>query len=201
MSEDYRLSAPSAVRNRELIAETLKAVLPDTGLVLEVGSGTGEHITHFAEKFPDLTFQPTEREPAKLQSIQAWMTETKHQNIRHPFAFDLIEDEAPIEKADAMISINVIHIAPWQATVALFELANRILPSNAPLFFYGPFHRSDVETVESNLAFDAKLHRENPGGGLRHINDMTKLAMANNLTPPVLIEMPSNNLSVIFKKI
>ncbi|MEP3631152.1 MAG: DUF938 domain-containing protein [Hyphomicrobiales bacterium] len=199
--QDQRRSAPSALRNRETIANILQSVLPDSGVVLEIGSGTGEHVIHFAEKFSNLTFQPTERDPVKLESIIAWTEETKLPNIRHPFAFDLLEDDAPIEKADAVISANVIHIAPWAATVALFKLAGQLLPSDAPLFFYGPFHRSDIETAPSNVAFDAKLHAENPGGGLRHIDDMTALGEENGFSPPMIIEMPANNLSVIFKKI
>ena len=134
--QDQRRSAPSALRNREAIASVLQSVLPDSGMILEIGSGTGEHVIHFAEKFGDLIFQPTERDPAKLGSIKAWIEETKLPNIRQPFAFDLLEDDAPIEKADAVISANVIHIAPWAATIALFKLAGQLLPSNAPLFFY-----------------------------------------------------------------
>ena len=198
---DQRRSHPSALRNREAIASVLQSVLPDSGVVLEIGSGMGDHVIHFAEKIPNLTFQPTERDFEKLQNIQARVAESEFSNIRQPFAFDLLEDAAPLEKADAVISANVIHIAPWAATIALFKLASQLLPSDAPLFFYGPFHRSDIETAPSNMAFDAKLHAENPGGGLRHIDDMTALGVENGFTPPLIVEMPSNNLSVTFKKI
>lgn len=199
--QDQRRSAPSALRNREAIASILQSVLPDSGIILEIGSGTGEHVIHFAEKFSNLTFQPTERDPVKLESIIVWIEETKLPNIRHPFAFDLLEDDAPIEKADAVISANVIHIAPWAATIALFKLAGQLLPSDAPLFFYGPFLQQGVETSQGNLDFDAKLHAENPGGGLRHIDDMTALGLEHGFTPPMIIEMPANNLSVIFRKV
>ena len=195
------LSHPAAMRNREFIADVLRSVLPDSGVVLEVGSGTGVHVAHFAKKFKNLTFQPTERDPSKLESIKAWIDETSLSNIRQPFAFDIVEDEAPIEKADAIISANVIHIAPWAVTVAFFDLARQLLPSDAPLFFYGPFFQRDVETSQGNKDFDAKLKAENPGGGLRHIDDMTALGIEKGFTPPMIIEMPANNLSVIFRKV
>jgi len=194
-------SHPAAMRNREYIADVLRSVLPDNGLIFEVGSGTGVHVAHFAKKFNNLTFQPTERDPLNLESIKAWIDETGLSNIRHPFAFDIVEDDAPIEKADAIISANVIHIAPWAVTVAFFDLAKQLLPSDAPLFFYGPFLQQGVETSQGNLDFDAKLKAENPGGGLRHIDDMTALGTEYGFTPPMLIEMPANNLSVIFRKI
>ena len=195
------LSHPAAMRNREYIADVLRSVLPESGVVFEVGSGTGVHVAHFAEKFSKLTFQPTERDPLKLDSIKAWIDESGLSNIRQPFAFDIVEDEAPIEKADAIISANVIHVAPWAVTVAFFDLAQQLLPRDAPLFFYGPFLQRDVEPSQGNKDFDAKLKAENPGGGLRHIDDMTALGVEKGFTPPMLVEMPANNLSVIFRKV
>lgn len=195
------LSHPAAERNREVIAKTLRAILPESGKVLEVGSGTGVHAAYFAKTFPNLTFQPTDRDTTKLNSIKAWITETGLTNIDAPLTFDLLKDPAPLEKADAVISINVIHIAPWEATLALIKMAGALLAGDAPLIFYGPFHRSDVETTESNKAFDAKLKAENPGGGLRHVDEIATIATQEGFSPPLIFEMPSNNLLLVFKKI
>lgn len=195
------LSHPAAERNREVIAKTLRSILPENGTVLEVGSGTGVHAAHFAKAFPHLTFQPTERDDIKLDSIRAWITETGLTNINDPLSYDLLEDPAPLKTANAVLSINVVHIAPWEATFALFKMAEKILHSDAPLIFYGPFHRSDVETTASNQAFDIKLKAENPGGGLRQVDELTKIAADEGFSPPFIFEMPSNNLLLAFKKI
>ncbi|MEP3524240.1 MAG: DUF938 domain-containing protein [Hyphomicrobiales bacterium] len=191
---------PAALRNRALISETLARILPKSGTVLEVGSGSGAHVIYLANHLPYLNFQPTERSEEQLSQIEKWIKQAKLTNIETPLKLDLLEEQWPVSKADALISMNVIHIAPWTATLALIKLASHILTSGAPLFFYGPFFRSDIETAPSNLAFDESLRAGNPSSGIRHLDDIATHAQEAGFTGPHIINMPANNLSVVFTK-
>ncbi|MCF8707519.1 DUF938 domain-containing protein [Rhizorhapis sp. SPR117] len=192
--------APAALRNRDAIAAVLRDILPERGLVLELASGSGEHIVHFAGLFPALEWQPSDPDAAALSSIAAWSGESGLSNIRTPLAIDVQADNWGMDRADAILCINMVHISPWEATVGLMQGAARLLPSNAPLYLYGPYLRSDVATAPSNLAFDQSLRIRNPAWGLRRVDDMMDLAQENGMLFCDLVEMPANNISLIFSK-
>jgi len=191
--------APATLRNRDAIVSVLREILPETGLVLEVASGSGEHVVHFAHAFPALDWQPSDPEPAALASIDAWRAEAAMANLRPPVVLDAAAGDWPIERADAMLCINMVHISPWAATEGLVARAGQLLPSGAPLYLYGPYIRTDVPTAESNLAFDASLRARNPDWGLRALDEVVVLATRHGLTFERLVEMPANNLSLVFR--
>jgi SAM-dependent methyltransferase len=197
---DRRLEYPATARNRDAILDVLRSVLPASGLVLEVASGSGEHVVHFARAFPDLTFQPSDPEDAALQSIAAWSQNSGLKNIRPPAMLDAASAQWPVNAADAILCINMIHIAPWRASEGLFRGAARLLRAGAPLYLYGPYRRADVVTVPSNEAFDESLRSRNPEWGLRDLEAVAALAQDNGFSGPAITEMPANNLSVVFRR-
>ena len=154
-----RRSAPAALRNRAPIAEVLQQWLPDSGLVLEIASGTGEHAVYFAERFPALEWQPSDIHPAALDSIRAWREAAALPNLRAPVAIDASASDWPIDAADAVLSVNMVHISPWSAALGLLRGAAKVLPTGGPLILYGPWLQDEVVTAPSNLAFDADLKR------------------------------------------
>lgn len=196
----HRLQYPATQRNRDAILEVLRGVMPPSGLVLEIASGSGEHIVHFANAMPGLTFQPSDPEDAARLSIAAWTAETGLSNIRPPLAIDVRREPWPIAQADAMLCINMIHISPWEATQALMRNAGRILSKGAPLYLYGPYRQKDVVTADSNEAFDADLKSRNPQWGLRQLDDVAALAREAGFSGPAVTPMPANNLSVVFRR-
>ncbi len=196
-----RLEYPATQRNRDAILDVLRGVLPAAGLVLEIASGSGEHVVHFARALPGLTFQPTDPDAAALKSIEAWIAETRLTNIRLPQQIDAESANWPVTRADAIICINMIHIAPWRATEGLMLGAAKILESGAPLYLYGPYRRADVVTAPSNETFDASLKSRNPEWGLRNLEDVVALAKHAGFSVPDVTQMPANNLSVVFRRV
>lgn len=192
--------APATVRNRDAIADVLEAVLPPTGTVLEVASGTGEHVVHFAQRFPQLIWQPSDYSDLSLPSIAAWVAESGFTNVRPAVQLDASSPGWPVPQADVILCINMIHIAPWAATMGLMAGAGRLLQARAPLYLYGPYLRDGVETAPSNLAFDQSLKERDPDWGLRDLSAVIALAAEHGLHIEQVIEMPANNLSVIFRK-
>jgi hypothetical protein len=192
--------APAAARNREPIAEVLKAVLPPSGTVIEVASGTGQHAVHFARLFPHLTWQPTDRDSEALDSIAAWRQETGLGNLLPPLRLDAASPGWRLPAADAVLCINMVHISPWQATVGLMRGAGTLLLPGAPLVLYGPYIREGVPTAPSNLAFDESLKARDPRWGLRTLEAVHAEAETNGLAFERLFEMPANNLTVVFRK-
>lgn len=192
--------APATVRNRDAISDVLETVLPASGKVLEVASGTGEHVIHFAQRFPDLVWQPSDYSDASLPSIAAWVAEAGVTNVHPAVQLDASSPDWPEQQADAILCINMIHIAPWAATIGLMAGAGRLLRAGAPLYLYGPYLRDGVETAASNLAFDQSLKERDPDWGLRDLSAVTALASEQGLHLDRVIEMPANNLSVIFRK-
>ncbi len=197
---DHRQHAPAAARNRDPILTVLREVLPRTGTVLEIASGSGEHILHFAQGLPDLTFQPSDPSPEARQSIAAWAAESGLANLRPPLALDAASPPWPIAAADAVLCINMIHISPWAATEGLMHGAAALLPPGAPLYLYGPYRRAGVPTAPSNEEFDRSLRERNPAWGLRELEAVTALAAAAGFAGPAVTEMPANNLSVVFRR-
>lgn len=200
MSDDSRRSAPHVARNAGPIAELLKAVLPARGLVLEVASGTGEHVLHFAREFPKLLWQPSDPEPAALRSIEAWRAESGLFNLLPPVSLDARATQWPVAEADAILCINMVHISPWAATVGLMRGAGRLLAPEAPLYLYGAYRQTGVETAPSNEAFDESLRARDPEWGVRDLEDVVAEAEKNGLKLEAVTAMPANNLSVVFRK-
>jgi hypothetical protein len=197
---DAKRSAPAALRNREPIAEVLADWLPPSGVVLEVASGTGEHAVWFAERFPNLIWQPSETHPDALASINAWRDEPKLANLRAPVFVDASSTEWPLERADAVLNINMVHISPWEASLGLIAGAARLLPANAPLILYGPWLKDDIETAPSNLDFDANLKERDPRWGLRRVEDFATAASDKGFDLADWRPMPANNLMLLFRK-
>jgi hypothetical protein len=195
---EVKRHAPATERNRDVIAKTLARVLPAAGLVLEVASGTGEHAVHFAKLFPALTWQPSDPDPIAIASINAWRADSKVPNVRPAMLLDASADW-PIAQADAVICINMTHISPWAATVGLLRNAARLLPQSAVLFIYGPYNQRDVPLADSNAAFDASLRHQNAAWGLRFVEDIAEEAHKAGLRLDQVIDMPANNLSLIFR--
>lgn len=198
MTDDPRRHAPATLRNRDLILARLRDLLPRRGLVLEVASGTGEHCAHFAAALPDLAWQPTDLDPENRASITAWCAGLA--NVHPPLAVDAGAPLWPLDRADAILCINMIHIAPWSAAEGLFAGAARILPEGAPLVLYGPYLQAGVPTAPSNEEFDASLRARDPEWGLRRLEDVAALAARSGFAPPAVTPMPANNLVVTFRR-
>lgn len=196
-----RRSAPAALRNREPIAEVLSEWLPEAGLVFEIASGTGEHAIFFAERFPALDWQPSDVHPVALASIAAWREEAGLANIRAPLVADAASGEWPLDCADAVLSINMVHISPWASALGLLDGAARLLSTGAPLIIYGPWLTSDVATVPSNLEFDADLKRRDPQWGLRKVEEFAAAAKERGLSLAETRPMPANNLMLLLRRV
>ncbi len=197
MTDDKRLSAPSALRNRDAILTVLRQYAPEIGHVLEVASGTGEHVTHFAMALPGVMFQPSDLDPKRRDSVDAWARGAV--NIRPTIALDTTGAWPEDGPFDAVVCINMIHIAPWAATIGLIEGGARVLRAGGVLLLYGPYHREGQQTAASNEEFDADLKRRNPEWGLRDLGTVAALAEKNGFAPADIIEMAANNLSVVFR--
>ncbi len=196
-----RLQAPAAARNRQPILDVLAPRLPAQGLVLEIASGSGEHIVHFAEALPDLVFQPSDPSPEARASIDDWVQTLALDNVRPALALDAAGDVWPLERADSVLCCNMIHIAPWEAALGLVAGAGRIVPKGGTLYLYGPYRRGGRHTAPSNEAFDLDLRRRNPAWGVRDLEAVTALAQAQGFGLPEIIDMPANNLSLVFKRL
>ncbi|WP_338665781.1 DUF938 domain-containing protein [Pararoseomonas sp. SCSIO 73927] len=196
-SDDLRRRAPAAARNRDAILAVLREVLPLQGVVLEVASGSGEHALHFAQAFPGLVFQPSDPDPAARASIDAWAE--GQGNIRPALALDAA-GEWPAVAADAVLCSNMIHIAPWSATLGLMRGAAACLRAGAPLVLYGPYRRGGEHTAPSNADFDADLRRRNREWGVRDLEAVAAEASARGFGAPEAHEMPANNLLLVFRR-
>jgi SAM-dependent methyltransferase len=192
--------SPAGERNKQPIAEVLARVLPTTGVVLEVASGTGQHAEHFARTFPGLTWQPSEPDPEARAACSARTRRQALPNLREPLAFDVHDARAPLAGVDAVVCINMIHIAPWSACEALLRHAALLLSPGMPLVLYGPFMRHGEHTASSNAAFDESLRARNPAWGVRDLEEVSALARRCGFGGGEIVPMPANNLCVIFFK-
>jgi SAM-dependent methyltransferase len=192
---DARLSSPSALRNRGPILEVLRQHLPPAGRLLEVASGTGEHVAHFAEHLPGWVFQPSDLDADRRASVDAWAQGTD--TIRPAIALDTTASwpEGPF---DAVLCSNMIHIAPWAATLGLIAGAGAVLKPGGKLVLYGPYRRGGAHTADSNAAFDADLRSRDPSWGIRDLEAVSALAVAAGFGPPCVVAMPANNFCVVF---
>ena len=195
---DPRQFAPSANRNRDLIRDQLANRWPATGTVLEIASGSGEHVVHFAPTAPHLTFQPSDPSQEARASTDAWVAQTGISNIAPALDLDVTADFWPMPEAAMMVCINMVHIAPWEATLGLMRGAGRTLTPGATLWLYGPFIREGVETADGNISFDGWLKDKDPRFGVRRLEDVAKVAADEGLGAPEVIEMPANNCLVGF---
>jgi hypothetical protein len=215
LGSDDRQFAPATQRNREPILEVLLQVLPPTGTVLEISSGTGEHAVFFAPRLQPRLWIPSDPNPIARASIAAWRQQVSAANLLAPIALDASDSVWPIEQAElpqalqglnlqqnpieAIVNINMIHIAPWSACLGLFAGARRILSAGGILYLYGPFKQGGQHTASSNEAFDASLQAQNAAWGVRDLDDVVAVAQAHNFTLTQAIAMPANNLSVVFQ--
>jgi hypothetical protein len=197
---DERQYAPATLRNRDFIVGVLRDVLPMSGVILEIASGSGEHIVHFARNFPTLVFQPSDPEPDACRSVAAWVKAARVTNVRAPIALDAAHSVWPVSSAEGIICINMVHISPWEATVGLIKGAAAILQTASPLYLYGPYIRKESATAPSNQAFDRSLRDRNPAWGLRDLEALAAMAQSVGFSTPVTTEMPANNLSVVFRR-
>jgi SAM-dependent methyltransferase len=199
-SSDPRQYRPHVARNRDPILDVLRRVLPPQGLVLEVASGSGEHAAYFAAKLSAFDWQPTDPDPQALASIAAQGADANLPNLLPPLPLDVTMAQWPVDRADAVICCNMIHIAPWAACEGLIAGAARILPAGGVLYLYGPYKIGRRHTAPTNLAFDERLRAQNPAWGIRDLDDVTALAAQHGFALAETVPMPANNLSVIFRR-
>jgi hypothetical protein len=192
-------TSPAVARNREPILAVLRRVMPPDGTVLEIASGTGEHAVHFAAALPHLIWQPTDYDPEALASISAHCKSAQLPNLLPPLGLDVCARAWPVAHADAVVAINLIHVAPWSAAEALLVGAARLLAPGSTLFLYGPFKEGGRHTAPSNAAFDAGLRARNPRWGVRNLDDLSSLAGRHGFELAERVAMPANNLSVVFR--
>ena len=201
---DARLDYPATGRNQEVILDVLKEALPNLGTVLEVASGSGQHITYFAHQIPQLKWQPSDTDAAARASIDAWRNEMGVTDAVHnPIYLDASVDIwslGHIKDLNAIMSINMIHISAWEACLGLLRNASRVLPAGGVLYLYGPFKVGGVHIAPSNAEFDLSLQSQNSAWGVRNLDDVAEEALKQNFQLMKTIRMPANNFSVIFHK-
>ena len=205
VNSNYMLNFPATSRNRDSIAGVLENLIPNKGVLLEIASGSGEHAVFFQNCFPSIIWQTSDPEPLHRKSIISWIS---HQNLSSkmpdPLDIDVEKRPWPISNElssliQGIVCINMIHISPWCCTKALFEESKLFLDQNNFLMLYGPFLRNKIKTSQSNINFDQSLKLQNPLWGLRNLDDVNKIAFKNGYKLEKIIEMPANNLSVIYR--
>lgn len=195
-----KMHAPATARNREPILWVLRDILPASGRLLEIASGSGEHAVYFARRFPGLEWQPSDPDPASRASIAARADEAALPNLRMPLDLDAARETWPIDRADAILCINMAHISPWRATLGLLAGAGRLLPRGGPLCLYGPFREPGKPFAPSNAAFDRSLRERDSAWGIRNVERIERAAARSGLEPVSRIAMPANNLSLVFRR-
>lgn len=201
VSGDQRMFSPSAARNSAPILAVLKRVVPARGAVLEIGCGTGEHAVCFAGAMPNITWQPSDPDADARTSTSSWIKFSRLKNVLAPRDIDVCSGQWGVEQTgpfDAIVSINMIHIAPWAASLGLFAGAGRLLHAGGLLLLYGPFMRDGAHTAPSNAAFDAALKARDPSWGVRDIADLEQVGKAAGLVLRETVEMPANNMLLVF---
>lgn len=200
-ARDMRLYSPSAVRNREPILAVLRRILPPTGTVLEVASGSGEHVIHFAAALPRLRWQPSDADPECCASTSGWTQVAGVQaRVAPPLCFDVAGAWPPLGPLAAILCLNMVHIAPYAACEGLFRGAAASLPPDAPLCLYGPFFAEDGTDAPSNVSFDRMLRRQNPAWGVRSLQTVQATAAERGLLLQERVELPSNNTLLVFRQ-
>jgi hypothetical protein len=199
---DPRLHAPAAARNRQAILDVLTSVLPSVGTVLEIASGTGEHMVFFAGRVRHLTWQPSDVSDESLASIAAHAGDWRLPNVLlPPLRLDAAAPAWPTLDVATIVCINMLHIAPWAAWIGLVRHAGQLLKAGQALLLYGPFFQDGVEAAESNQLFDQALRRRNPDWGVRQLTEVVKVAEAGGFRLGKVVAMPANNLTVVFFRV
>ncbi len=193
-----RLQFPATQRNRIPILEVLKGRVAEGAEVLEIGCGSGEHAAFFAENLPIRSWLPTDLDPAHIASAAAWAAELPQ--VQRPTLLDVTVGVWPVEQVDVVFSANMIHIAPWEASLGLLRGAGRVLRSGGLLILYGPFQDNGVHNSPSNEAFDADLRRRNPEWGVRDLSVLRRIAAEHGLRGEEEVAMPANNRVVVFRR-
>ena len=190
----------AANRNKKPILAVLGRVLPKHGLVLEIASGSGQHVLHFAAALPGLRWQPSDANPELLSLLMESVASAGLENVKRPLLLDVTQTTLPVRTVNAIVCINMIHVSPWNATLALFDGAERLLSSGDVLYLYGPFRRGYQHTAPSNKAFDASLQRRDPAWGIRDMEKVAIKAQAVGFALAEVVPMPANNFSLVFRK-
>lgn len=191
---------PAAERNKEPILAVLRDTLPVRGTVLEVASGTGQHVVHFARALPALTWLPSDPEPELRRAMEDRIRREALGNVRPPLDLDVLRHPWPVGEVDAVLCINMIHVAPWAAAGALVRGCGEVLPDDGVLFLYGPYRRFGAHTAPSNEAFDAQLRARNPEWGVRELEEVEQLAGDAGLRLDAIVDMPANNFSLVLRR-
>lgn len=200
MTTDARIYSAASERNRDPILEVLREVVPSGAFVLEIGSGPGMHAAWFAKRLPAIVWQPSDVDPAALASIDVWRLEAEAPNLLPPVRLDVLEANWPVTRADVVYSANVIHISPWECTLALVQGASRMLPPGGLLILYGPFMMEGRHTAPSNAQFDATLRARDPRWGVRDLDAVSAAAKEAGLSLDSIRPMPANNRTVVFRR-
>ena len=203
-NDGAKLYSPSIARNRAYIRDVFLASMPQTGRILEIASGTGEHAIEIARAVPALEWTTSDPDDGSRASIAAWARDNAELGIKGPYAYNMASPswwEEAVGPFDGMVTINMIHIAPFAATQGFFAGAKYLLAKNGKVFLYGPFKRDGRHTTSSNEAFDASLKARDPRWGVRDLElEIVPIAQQVGLRLEKVVEMPANNLSVIFSK-
>ncbi len=197
---DARRFSPASERNREPILEVLRLLLPETGTVLELGSGSGQHAAYFAKALPALQWQPSDKTAEGFDSVAAWAESESAANVRPPVVLDVTSDQWPVENVEAVYSANVIHISPWDVCLGLMRGAGRCLGPGGVLVLYGPFRIGGEHTAESNAEFDQSLRSRDPSWGIRDLEAVADAAEASGFDLEARVPMPANNQTLVFKR-
>jgi cyclopropane fatty-acyl-phospholipid synthase-like methyltransferase len=192
---------PAAQRNVEPIISVLRSALPGRGRVLEIASGSGYHVVRFAAAFPDLHWQPSDPGADARASIALHRADAGLGNVGEPLDLPVESRPWPVSNVDAIVCINMIHIAPWAATTHLFAGAAEVLPHDGVVFAYGPFILDGDYIADSNRAFDLDLKARNPAWGLREVRDVETVAERHGFRRIATVAMPANNLSLVFRRV
>lgn len=197
--DDPRKHAPATLRNRDAILAVLSPLLVQQKLVLEIASGSGEHVVHFAAALAEVTFQPSDPDTENRASIDAWAAHAGLLNIQPAMALDATAEPWTVSSVDAVLCMNMIHISPWSATIGLLRNASQALVPGGMLFLYGPYKRDGEHTAPSNAAFDLDLRARNSEWGIRNLEMVAAEAERLGFGAPEIVQMPANNLSVVLR--
>ena len=195
-----RQHAPHADRNKGPIVDVLRRVLPDVGIVLEIGSGTGQHITHFAREFPGVQWQPSDYDQVAVASIESYRRESRLPNVREPLLLEVRKRTWGHGLLDAVLAIDLVHVTSWSVCEGLFDGARRHLKPNGVLVMYGPFKQEGGFSSPENAGLDAALRARNPDWGLRDLEAVAALGVVRGLLVEQVVDMPAHNLAVVFRK-
>ena len=203
MKHSHAAISPAAERNKQPILDVLLQVLPAQGAALEIASGTGQHVAWFAQHMPHWSWQPTDSDAPSLNSIDAHIAQAKLSNVRPPLLLDVLSpvwlpEATPV--FDAIFCANMLHIAPWSTCAALMQGVARHLAPHGRLITYGPYLEDEVATAFGNIAFDQDLRATNPAWGLRRREDVQAEAEAAGLRLAQRVEMPANNLLLVWER-